>query len=399
MDNVAFPKVDTHPYLQVAFLIQRPPTGYDVDDVVSILAEQFPEGRGCILRTLSSLLDEGSVTRAQDLLESYRVHVDSRNQCLATPLMLARTPAMVRLLLKHGADKELTDCYGDTALIHKARALSNDKQHQGDIEECIRVLIEDGADPDKREMVEGCSRWTALVYAVVAGHSGIVDLLLAAGADPHGHPVYMALHLNRVEIFDRMMEKMGNPPASLCFATLRQRLLSSSPAGVLCDAVEAGDDQLITIWRWLGQTPPTIKHVMQSAVRSSKPAIFYRMMAIYRGQLTEGLAWELMAECVIKKLPMSIEVAIALRHMLTEEGKGAIEDLGPQVVEKVTMAVKVAMLDTWRSRVPPPPALQRQHGDGALGAGDGALGCVAHWAQKECIDDVFTSLKEMVVDV
>ena len=77
---------------------------------------------------------------------------------------------IVRLLLDAGADKNLLDCDGFTALM-----LASDRGHH----EVVRLLLEAGAD----EGLTNCFGRTALMPASQAGRVEIVRLLLDAGAD------------------------------------------------------------------------------------------------------------------------------------------------------------------------------------------------------------------------
>lgn len=76
---------------------------------------------------------------------------------------------MVRLLLDRGADIELTDDLGATALMGAARTSNL---------EIVRLLLDRGADVNHDDW----SDQTPLSEAAVAGHRAIVDLLLARRA-------------------------------------------------------------------------------------------------------------------------------------------------------------------------------------------------------------------------
>ncbi len=75
-------------------------------------------------------------------------------------------------LLKKGADPNIQNEYGNTALIW---ASCNDHI------EMVRLLLEAGADPN----IQNEYGKTALIWASCKGHIEIVRLLLEAGADPN----------------------------------------------------------------------------------------------------------------------------------------------------------------------------------------------------------------------
>ncbi len=92
-----------------------------------------------------------------------------------TPLWLAatnRSPAMIELLLAHGADAGTAMSHGENAVMAAARA--------GDAES-IRLLLAAGADPDASEQLHG---ETALIWAAAENHGAAVRALVAGGADP-----------------------------------------------------------------------------------------------------------------------------------------------------------------------------------------------------------------------
>ncbi len=79
--------------------------------------------------------------------------------------------AAVELLLERGADPNLRDKYGQTAL-HAAANFGRTAT--------VRLLLAGGAEVDARAL-DGA---TPLLFACSWGHESIVDLLLEAGADP-----------------------------------------------------------------------------------------------------------------------------------------------------------------------------------------------------------------------
>lgn len=91
------------------------------------------------------------------------------------PLSLALDgtyPAMVKVLLEHGANPNDKLADGDTPLMLTART---------GITEFTQLLLEHGAEPDARHEEFG---YSALMLAANAGDLAAVKLLLASGADP-----------------------------------------------------------------------------------------------------------------------------------------------------------------------------------------------------------------------
>lgn len=92
------------------------------------------------------------------------------------PLALAAFfghPAMVRLLLAHGADPAVTARNEmQVQPLHAAVAARS--------VECVSALLDAGADPNARQQ----HGYTPLMGAASAGRDDLADLLLARGADP-----------------------------------------------------------------------------------------------------------------------------------------------------------------------------------------------------------------------
>jgi hypothetical protein len=91
------------------------------------------------------------------------------------PLMMAESPGAVRALLEAGADPLIVSEIGSTAL-GKAAYLAPD---------ATRFLLEEGIPVDEPAAADGR---TALWQAACGGNLGVVQLLLAAGADPRLRP-------------------------------------------------------------------------------------------------------------------------------------------------------------------------------------------------------------------
>jgi ankyrin repeat protein len=111
---------------------------------------------------------------------------NARGQGQKTMLMGTR-PEVTKVLLEHGADPNLTDIFGDTAL------------HQAKSAEAVRLLVAHGADPNalsqlaswpyRRDPSSRRTPYQALLKsASLATYKepldGILDALAASGADP-----------------------------------------------------------------------------------------------------------------------------------------------------------------------------------------------------------------------
>jgi ankyrin repeat protein len=117
----------------------------------------------------------GELATANRLLEA-GADPNLRNaDTMLTPLSIALDgtyPAMVKLLLEHGANPNDKLADGDTPLMLAART---------GIAEFTQLLLEYGAEPDARHEEFG---YSALMLAANAGDVAAVKLLLASGADP-----------------------------------------------------------------------------------------------------------------------------------------------------------------------------------------------------------------------
>ena len=97
-----------------------------------------------------------------------------------TALMLASFnghTASARLLLEAGAPVDARDQIQRTALMYGCTGANL---------ELVGLLIENKAEVN---LVDGEESWTPLMFAAAEGQSGVVSLLLAAGADPHAKDV------------------------------------------------------------------------------------------------------------------------------------------------------------------------------------------------------------------
>jgi hypothetical protein len=118
-------------------------------------------------RMLLEAVGEGDLKKAALLLD---LNVDPNgNASGTTPIEAARDPAMLRLILRAGADPNLPNAYGGTRL--------HDAAQRSDVE-AARVLLDAGADPNR----EDASGATALDEARANGGDEVEDLLLERGA-------------------------------------------------------------------------------------------------------------------------------------------------------------------------------------------------------------------------
>ncbi len=100
----------------------------------------------------------------------------------------ADTPKCLELLLQHGADPELRNQRGLTAL-HVAVKGGNILY--------VYILLQHGANPNAScATMTSHNRWSALHLSVIGGEKGITELLLLYGADPNMKDVFgnTALH-------------------------------------------------------------------------------------------------------------------------------------------------------------------------------------------------------------
>jgi uncharacterized protein len=91
------------------------------------------------------------------------------------PLILASQQGrsdVVRFLIEHNAELDVTDHYGNNALWAACYADNSD---------CIDALIHAGVDINHQNSASGA---TALIFAASSGRETVVEQLVAAGADP-----------------------------------------------------------------------------------------------------------------------------------------------------------------------------------------------------------------------
>lgn len=110
---------------------------------------------------------------------------------------------LMELFYLRGADIQRANRFGETALM--LAAWRNRQQ-------AIRWLLQHGAQPNRTER-----EWTALHYATFAGHAGLVEDLLSAGADVNARStngstvVMMAAREGHATLAKRLLEAGANP--------------------------------------------------------------------------------------------------------------------------------------------------------------------------------------------
>ena len=142
---------------------EREPARSALDDETLAFAQRvFQHARAGQVQELAALLGMGLPPNLRNdkgdtllMLASYHGHAD-----------------LARLLIEHGADREVANDRGQTPLAAAA--------YQGD-RAMVQLLLERGADVNG----SGHTGTTALMTAAMFNRTAIVDLLLAHGADVH----------------------------------------------------------------------------------------------------------------------------------------------------------------------------------------------------------------------
>ena len=129
-------------------------------------------------------MELGAIERAREWLDA-GLDPDYMGDRIGTGLMVGAWEGnvpLMELFASRGADINKANALGETALIHAA--------WKGRME-AVQWLLAHGARPDRERL-----QWTALHYAVFAGHGEIAELLLDRGANinarsPNGSSVLM----------------------------------------------------------------------------------------------------------------------------------------------------------------------------------------------------------------
>lgn len=146
-------------------------------------------------------MEMGDIDRAREWLDG-GVDPNLQGDRIGSGLMIAAWNGnipLMELFAAHGADINRANKLGETALMHAA--------WQGQIE-AVRWLLAHGA-----RVGRGPLQWSALHYAVFAGHGDIAALLLDQGADidarsPNGSSVLMmAVYEGHDDLARRLVER------------------------------------------------------------------------------------------------------------------------------------------------------------------------------------------------
>ncbi|CAH0121269.1 MULTISPECIES: ankyrin repeat domain-containing protein [unclassified Paenibacillus] len=117
---------------------------------------------------------------------------------------------MVRLLLEHGADPNLSANYGsgEQILMHPLSLAINHNRHS---EPFVRLLIGAGANPEE-------DGW-ALETAIEKGELNVVKLLIKHGGDPN-QGLQSAVMSDQIEIASYLLEQGADPNAGVQLAEI-----------------------------------------------------------------------------------------------------------------------------------------------------------------------------------
>jgi ankyrin repeat protein len=153
----------------------------------------------------SVTLELGDVKQARGWLDE-GLDPNFEGQLIGTGLMIGAWEGnipLMELFLARGADIHRANRFGETALM--LAAWKNQKA-------ALRWLIAQGAQPNRPER-----EWTALHYATFAGHAGLIEDLLKAGADVNARStngstvVMMAAREGHMALAKRLLEAGANP--------------------------------------------------------------------------------------------------------------------------------------------------------------------------------------------
>ncbi len=150
-------------------------------------------------------MELGAIGRARDWLDA-GLDPNYPGDRIGSGIMIAAWEGnvpLMELFAARGADVNKVNNLGETALMHAAW-----KGHMG----AVRWLLAHGARVGRDGM-----QWSALHYAVFAGHGEIADLLLERGADinarsPNGSSVLMmAVYEGREDMARRLVARGADP--------------------------------------------------------------------------------------------------------------------------------------------------------------------------------------------
>lgn len=153
----------------------------------------------------SNTLELGNLNQAREWLDA-GLDPNLEGHLIGTGVMIGAWEGnipLMELFYLRGADLNRTNRYGETALMHAA--WKNRK-------EALRWLLAHGAKPNRGER-----EWSALHYAAFAGHEGLVESLLDAGADINARStngstvVMMAAREGHGALAKRLLDAGANP--------------------------------------------------------------------------------------------------------------------------------------------------------------------------------------------
>lgn len=146
-------------------------------------------------------MEVGDLGQAREWLDA-GLDPDFMGDRIGSGLMIAAWEgnlALMELFAARGANVDMANALGETALMHAA--------WKGRVD-AVRWLLDRGARAERQAL-----QWSALHYAVFAGHGEVVDLLLERGADinarsPNGSSaLMMAVYEGREDLARRLVER------------------------------------------------------------------------------------------------------------------------------------------------------------------------------------------------
>jgi uncharacterized protein len=155
--------------------------------------------------TFVTRLELGDVEQATTWLDA-GLPPDFMGNRIGSGLMIGAwegKPELMRLFISRGADINLSNANGETAIVLAA--------WRGNLE-AVKWLVERGA-----RINAGERQWSALHYAVFGGHEAVVDYLIGLGADinarsTNGSSVLMlAIYEGRQALARKLIEKGADP--------------------------------------------------------------------------------------------------------------------------------------------------------------------------------------------